>query len=56
MSTVASTTIQLLRGRFGLPGGVVLTASARMRSLPWEDAPEVMARCGAPRGVHPHAG
>ena len=50
MLTVASTTTQMLRGRIVLGGGVAVTVSARVRSLPWQDA-----RCGAPRGGRPRA-
>ena len=40
MSTVASTTTQMLQGRIVAGGGVAVTASARVRSSPWEDAPK----------------
>ena len=53
---VTSKTTEMLRGRNVVGGGVTLTVSARVRSLPWEDALKMVARCGAPRGVHPHAG
>ena len=43
MSTVASTTTQMLRGRIVVGGGVALTASAMVRSSPWEDAPKMVA-------------
>ena len=43
MSTVASTTTQMLRGRTVLGGAVAVTVSARVRSSPWEDAPKMMA-------------
>ena len=43
MSTVASTTTQILRGRIFAGGGVAVTASAGVRSSPWEDAPKMVA-------------
>ena len=43
MSTVASTTTQMLRGWIVVGGGVVLTVSARVRNSPWEDAPKMVA-------------
>ena len=43
MPTVASRTIQMLRGRIVAGGGVAVTASARVRSSPWEDAPKMVA-------------
>ena len=43
MSTVASTTTQMLRGRIVVGCGVAVTASAMVRSSPWEDAPKMVA-------------
>ena len=43
MSTVASTTTQMLRGWIVGGGGVAVTASARVRSSPWEEAPKMDA-------------
>ena len=43
MSTVASTTTQMLWGWIVAGGGVAVTASARVLSSPWEDAPEMVA-------------
>ena len=43
MSTVASTTTQMLRGSIVACGVVAVTASARVRSSPWEDAPKMVA-------------
>ena len=43
MSTVASTTTQMLRGRIVVNGGVAVTASAMVRSSPWEDSPKIEA-------------
>ena len=43
MSTVASTTTQMLRGRIVVGGGVAVKASARVRSSPWEDAAKIVA-------------
>ena len=43
MSTVASTTTQMLRGRIVVGGGVAVTASAMVRSSPLEDAPKMVA-------------
>ena len=43
MSAVASTTTQMLRGRIVAGGGVAVTASARVRSLPWENTPKMVA-------------
>ena len=43
MSTVASTTTQMLRGPIVAGGGAAVTAAGRVRSLPWEDAPKMVA-------------
>ena len=43
MSTVVSTTTQMLRGRIVVGGGVAVTASPRLRSSPWEDAPKMVS-------------
>ena len=43
MSTVASTTTQMLRGRIVARGGLAVTASARVRNSLWEDAPKMVA-------------
>ena len=43
ISTVASRTAQMLRGWIVAGGGVAMTASARVRSSPWEDAPKRVA-------------
>ena len=43
MSTVASATTQMLRSWIVVGGGVAVTASARMRSSLWEDAPKMVA-------------
>ena len=43
MWTVASTTTQMLRGRIVVGGGVAMTASARVLSLPCEDAAKMVA-------------
>ena len=42
MSTVASTTTQMLRGRIVVGGAVAVTASARVRSSSWKDAPKMV--------------
>ena len=41
--TVASATTQMLRSRIVAGAGVAVTASARTRSSPWEDAPKMVA-------------
>ena len=43
MSTVASTTTQMLRGWIVAGGGVAVTASARVRISLWEDAGKMVA-------------
>ena len=43
MTTVASTTTQMLRNWIVAGGGVAVTASARVRSLPRQDAPKMVA-------------
>ena len=43
VSTVASMTTQMLRGRIVVGGGVAVTASAMVRSLPWEYDPKMVA-------------
>ena len=43
MLTVASTTTQMLQGRIIAGRGVAVTASARMRSSTWDDAPKIVA-------------
>ena len=50
MSTVASTTTQMLRGRIVAAGGVAVMASARVRGSPSEDAPKMVAWCDVPPG------
>ena len=43
MSTVASTTTQMLCGRIVAAGGVAVAACARVHSSPWEDARKMVA-------------
>ena len=43
MSTVASTTTQIMRGWIVAGGGVAVTASATVRSSLWGDAPKLVA-------------
>ena len=43
MSTVASMTNQMLRGRIVAGGGAAVTASARVRSSLWQNAPKMVA-------------
>ena len=40
---MASGATQMLRGWIVAGGGVAVTASARVRSSPWEDAPKMVA-------------